>query len=151
LFCHARFEVLPAADPPHAADVLLDALALRFTRGYAAAVPALTRALELFLALDSSPGEARRWLWLIGIRSTSGLTAIELWDFESWHALAVNWAEAARNTGAFMQLQFALNFLARADLLAGDLAQAAELLDEDQLIADATGPSRPARDRGWRG
>src|SRR5262249_14951560 len=35
----------PAADPPRAADVLLDALALRYTRGHAAAVPALTRAL----------------------------------------------------------------------------------------------------------
>jgi DNA-binding CsgD family transcriptional regulator len=122
----------PAPVPPRAADVMLDALALRFTRGYAAAVPALTRALELLLALDSSPGEARRWLW-------HSLIAVELWDFESWQALAAGQAQAARDTGAFVHLQFALNLLARAHLLAGEIAAAAELLDEDQLIADATG------------
>jgi ATP/maltotriose-dependent transcriptional regulator MalT len=129
----------PAPEPPRASDILLDALALRFTRGYAAAVPALTRALELLLALGSSPGEARRWLWLAGARSASSLIAMELWDFESWHALAVGAAQFARDTGAFVHLQFALNFLARAHLLAGELAAAAELLDEDRLIADATG------------
>ena len=104
----------------------------------AAAVPALTRALELLLALDSSPGQARRWLWLTGARG-SGFIAIELWDFESWHALTAGQAEAARDAGAVVYLQFALNLLAGAHLLAGELAAAAELLDEDQLIADATG------------
>src|SRR5215469_3344718 len=81
----------PAPDPPRPADVLLDALALRFTQGYAAAALALTRALEMLLALDSSPGEspgeARRWLRPVGARAASGLIAAELWDFESWHAL----------------------------------------------------------------
>jgi AAA ATPase domain len=129
----------PAADPPRAGDVLLDAFAVRFTRGYASAVPALTRALELLVALDSSPGEARRWLWLAGARGASGLIATELWDFESWRALATDGAQAARDTGAFVHLQFALNRLAGAHLLAGELAAAAELLDEDRLIADATG------------
>jgi DNA-binding CsgD family transcriptional regulator len=129
----------PAPGPPRAADVLLDALALRFSQGYAAAAPALTRALELLLALDSSPGEDRPWLWLAGVRGASGLIAMELWDFESWHALAAGQVRAARDAGALVHLQFALNFLARAHLLAGELAAAAELLDEDRLIADATG------------
>jgi hypothetical protein len=39
--------------PPRVVDVLLDALALRLTEGYAAAAPTLTRALELFLALGT--------------------------------------------------------------------------------------------------
>jgi DNA-binding CsgD family transcriptional regulator len=129
----------PAADPPRAADVMLDALALRFTHGYAAAAPALTRALKLLLALDSSPGEARRWLWLVGARSASALIAVELWDFESWQALAAGQVQGARDTGAFVRLQFALTYLAGAHLLAGELAAAAELLDEDRLIAEATG------------
>src|SRR5215472_7262513 len=129
----------PAADPPRAADVSLDAIALRFTHGYAAAAPALTRALKLLLALDSSPVEARRWLWLVGARSASALIAVELWDFESWQALTAGQVRAARDTGAFVRLQFALTYLARAHLLAGELAAAAELLDEDRLIADATG------------
>jgi DNA-binding CsgD family transcriptional regulator len=129
----------PAGDPPRAADVMLDAIALRFTHGYAAAAPALTRALELLLALDSSPGEARRWLWLVGARSASALIAVELWDFESWQALAGGQARAARDTGAFVRLQFALTYLAGTHLLAGELATAAELLDEDRMIAEATG------------
>src|SRR5215470_824227 len=145
----------PAADPPRAADVLLDALALRYTRGRAAAVPALTRALELLFALGSSPGEARRWLWLVGARGAGGLSAVELWDFESWRALAASQAKAARDAGAFVHLQFALNLLARAHLLAGELAAAAELLDEDRLIADATGNPPVAQAAmtlaAWRG
>jgi DNA-binding CsgD family transcriptional regulator len=129
----------PAPGPPRTADVLLDALALRFTQGYAAAVPALTRALELLVALDSRPGEPRRWPWLVGVRGPSSLIAVELWDFESWHSLAAGQAQAARDTGAFVQLQFALNVLAGAHLLAGELGAAAGLLEEDRLIADATG------------
>ena len=38
-----------------------------------------------------------------------------------------------------MHLQFALNYLARAHLLAGDLATAALMIEEDRLIAEATG------------
>jgi len=129
----------PAPDPPRADDILIDAFALRFTQGYAAAVPAFTQALEQLLAPDSSPGEARHRLWLVGTRGASGLIATELWDFESWQALAAGLAQAARDMGAFVHLQFALNHLARAHLLAGELAAAAELLDEDRLIADATG------------
>jgi DNA-binding CsgD family transcriptional regulator len=145
----------PAPDPPRAADVLLDALALRYTQGYTAAVPALTQALELLVALGSSRGEVRHWPWLAGIRGASGLSAVELWDFESWHRLTVGAAQAARDTGAFVHLQFALNFLARVDLLAGELAAAAELLDEDQLIAEATGNPPVAQTTmmlaAWRG
>ena len=79
----------PGPDPPRAVDVLLDALALRFTEGYAAAATALTRAVELLVSMDArrDAGEGRRWLWLIGARA-SRIIALELWDFESWHALA---------------------------------------------------------------
>jgi DNA-binding CsgD family transcriptional regulator/tetratricopeptide (TPR) repeat protein len=125
------------ADPPRAADVLLDALALRFTQGYAAAVPALTQALELLLALG--PGEALAWASLVGVRGPSGLIAMDLWDCDSWDALAAGQVEAARGAGAFVQLQFALNVMAGVHLLRGELAAAADLLDEDRLIADATG------------
>ena len=52
----------PAPGPPRAVDVVLDAVAVRFTEGYAAAAPTLTRAFELLLALDAGGGEARRRL-----------------------------------------------------------------------------------------
>jgi DNA-binding CsgD family transcriptional regulator/tetratricopeptide (TPR) repeat protein len=121
-------------------DVVLDALALRFTEGHAAAAAALTQALELLLALDADadPGEARRWLWLIGGRA-SGIIALELWDFGSWHDLAARQVQVARDMGALVQLQFALNLLARVHILAGELSAAERLIDENRLIAEATG------------
>jgi hypothetical protein len=128
----------PGPDPPRVVDVLLDALALRFTQGHAAAAPALTQALELVLALDVGTGEAGRWLLPSGGR-ISQIIAIELWDFESWHALATRQAQLARGAGALVHLQFALNYLARAHLLAGEMAAAVLMIEEDHLIAEATG------------
>jgi hypothetical protein len=100
----------PVPDPPRAVDVLLDALALRVTQGHAAAAPALTRALELLITPDAGDGEARRWLWpALGRAST--IVAMELWDFESGHALAARLVQDARDMGALVQLQFALSNL----------------------------------------
>ena len=91
----------PGPDPPRVVDVLLDAFALRLTEGYAAAAPALTRALELVLALDVGTERAGRWLWLAGGR-ISQIIALELWDFESWHALAARQVQFARGAGALV-------------------------------------------------
>jgi DNA-binding CsgD family transcriptional regulator len=123
-------------EPPRAVDVLLDGFALRLTQGYAVAAPLLARALGLSLALDVSNDEADRWL--AGGRA-SALVALELWDAESWHALAVVQAQFARDTGALVHLQYALNFLAMTHLFAGELTTTARLVDEDRLIAKATG------------
>ena len=144
----------PGPAPPGAIDVLLDAVALRMTEGYAAAAPALTRALEMVLALDVSAGESDRWQWLAGGR-ISQIIAMELWDFESWHALAVSQVRFSRDTGALMHLAFALNYLARTHILAGELAAATRLVEEDHLIAEAAG-NPPIADTAmmlaaWRG
>ncbi len=128
----------PGPEPPRAVDVLLDAFAVRFTEGYAAAAPALTRALERVLALDVGTPEAGGWLWLAG-PGAGGMVALEVWDDASWHALARCQPQVARDMGALVHLQFALDFLARAHLLAGELAAAARLVEEDRLIAEATG------------
>ena len=128
----------PGPDPPRAVDVLLDAFAIRFTKGYAAAAPTLTRALERVLALDVGTAEAGGWLWLAG-PGAGGLVALEVWNDASWHALARRQPEVARDTGALVHLQFALDFLARAHILAGELTAAARLIEEDRLIAEATG------------
>ena len=141
-------------DPPRVVDVLLDAFALRLTQGHAAAAPALARTLELVLALDFGIGETGRWLWLAGGR-ISQIIALELWDAESWHALATRQAQFARSAGALVHLQFALNYLARAHLLAGDLATAALMIEEDRLIAETTGNPAVAHNAmmlaAWRG
>jgi DNA-binding CsgD family transcriptional regulator len=77
-------------------------------------------------------------LWLGGNRVTA-ILATELWDFEAGRALAELQVRRARDAGALVQLQFALNVLAANKLLAGQLTDAAELVDEDQMIADITG------------
>ncbi|HYY89390.1 MAG TPA: LuxR C-terminal-related transcriptional regulator, partial [Chloroflexota bacterium] len=128
----------PGPEPTRAVDVLLEAIALRLTQGYAAAAPQLARALELSLALDVTNDDADLWRWLAGGRA-GAIVALELWDAESWHALAAVQAQFARDTGALVHLQYALNFLAAAHLLAGELPAAARLVDEDRLIAEATG------------
>ena len=127
-----------APDPPRAVDVLLDALAIRLIEGHAAAALELTRAVQLVLALDIGTDEAGHWLWLAGGR-VSQVIALELWDFESWHALATRQAQFARGAGALAHLQFALNYLARAHLLAGDLHTVALMIEEDRVISEATG------------
>jgi DNA-binding CsgD family transcriptional regulator len=129
----------PGSVPPRAVDVVLDAFALRVTQGHAAAAPTLARALELLVTLDAGAVEARHWLWLAGGRAGGSLVAMELWDFESWHALAARQVQVARDIGALVQLQFGLNFLAEVHLLAGELSAAARLIDEERLIAEATG------------
>ena len=142
------------AGPPRAVDVLLDAFALRLIEGHAAAAPALTRALEMVLTLDVGTDDVGRWLWLAGGR-VSQIIALELWDAESWHALASRQARFARGAGALVHLQFALNYLARTHILAGELATAAQLIEEDRLIAEATGNPPVAHNAmmlaAWRG
>jgi DNA-binding CsgD family transcriptional regulator/tetratricopeptide (TPR) repeat protein len=128
----------PGPVPPGAVDVVLDALALRLTEGYAAAAVALTRALEVLVSLDVGVGEARRWLWLVGGRA-SRIVAVQLWDFESGYALAARQVQVAREAGALVHLQIALNYLGLLHVLAGKLSAAQELIDEDHLIAEATG------------
>jgi DNA-binding CsgD family transcriptional regulator len=144
----------PGPEPQRVVDVLLDAVALRLTKGYAEAAPALDRALQMVVALVGRPGEADRWLWLAGGR-IGQIIAMELWDFDSWQALATGQVQFSRSTGALMHLAFALNYLARTHMLAGELAMATRLVEEDHLIAEATG-NPPIADSAmmlaaWRG
>jgi DNA-binding CsgD family transcriptional regulator len=125
-----------APDPPGAADVVLDALAVQLTEGYAAAVPALSQALETVRAQQVPAGDLGRWLWLTGARAT-GLIALELWDADAWHELAARQVRVARDAGALVQLQFALNFFARSQLSSGELATVAVLVEEERVIGQA--------------
>jgi len=128
----------PSLALPREIDVRLDAFAVRFTDGYAAAVPLLARALELSLALPDHVDQLGRSRWLAGSRA-SDIVATELWDAESLHVLASRQVQFARETGALVQLQFALNLLAWSQLLGGESTAAMLLLEEDRLIAEATG------------
>jgi DNA-binding CsgD family transcriptional regulator len=128
----------PAPDPPRAVDVMLDAFAVRLTDGYAAAAPAMDRALGLLLGLNPGRDEVRRWLFLASGRA-SALLAVELWDAASFRALMSRQAQFTRETGALMQLKFALGLLARSHVLAGELATAALRIDEERVLGEVTG------------
>ncbi len=144
----------PGSVPPRMVDVLLDAFAIRLTEGYAAAAPTLARALECLFALDLVDEEGRRWLSLSGARNDH-IVALELWDDEAMTFLEARQLQAARGTGAFGHLQFALGFVARNHILAGESTAAAHLIDEAGVIAEATGnaPSvnAPMVLAAWRG
>jgi DNA-binding CsgD family transcriptional regulator len=143
-----------ATSPPRMVDLLLDAFAVRLTDGYAAAAPTLARALEHLLALDVSGEEGRRWLSLSGARN-GHVVALELWDDEALNLLEAHQLQVARDTGAYGQLHFALTFVARNRMLAGELTEAAHLIDEARLIAEATGNAPPVNGAmilaAWRG
>jgi DNA-binding CsgD family transcriptional regulator len=137
---------------PRAVDVLLDAFAIRLTNGFAAAVPSLARALELLLADVSNED-------LDGLSASSSrngnIVALEMWDEEALHRLAARQVQVARDAGALVHLQFALSFLARTHMLAGELTAAAPMIDEAHLIAEATGNpalvNAPMILAAWRG
>jgi DNA-binding CsgD family transcriptional regulator len=144
----------PGSVPPRTVDVLLDAFAIRLTDGYAAAAPTLARALELLVATDAPSEEVGRWLSLSSERN-GNIVALEMWDDETLHLLAARQVQVARDTGALVHLQFALSFLARSQMLAGELASAALMIDEARLIADAVGNpplvNAPMILAAWRG
>ena len=127
---------------------------MRLTDGYAAAVPAYARALELLLSRDGADGDGRWWPSLSSGRD-SNIVALEIWDAEAVHQLATRQVQDARESGALVELQFALSFLARSHMLAGELATAAVVLDEAGLIAEATGNpalvNAPIVLAAWRG
>ncbi len=144
----------PGAVPPRTVDVLLDAFAIRLTEGYAAAAPTFARALDLLLATDFSGEDVGRSLSLSSERN-SNIVALEMWDDEALHLLAARQVQVARETGALAHLQFALSFLARSHMLAGELTAATLMIDEARLIAEATGTpalvNAPMILAAWRG
>ncbi|HET8894619.1 MAG TPA: AAA family ATPase [Gaiellaceae bacterium] len=144
----------PATVPPRMVDLLLDAFAIRLTDGYAAAAPTMARALEHLLALDPSDEDGCRWLSLSAARNGQ-IVALELWDEEALHLLEDRQLQVAQETGAYGHLYFALSFVARNKMLAGEFSAAARLIDEADLIAEATGNTplvnAPMILAAWRG
>jgi hypothetical protein len=55
------------------------------------------------------------------------MIAIDLWDADSWHELVSRQVRPARDAGALVRLEFALNFLARSRLATGELTDVAVL------------------------
>jgi DNA-binding CsgD family transcriptional regulator len=122
----------PAAEPQCASDLLLDGLAMRFTGGIAASAPILRRALAAY-PRDISTEDELRWMWL------AGHAAVDLWDDETWDALATRHLELARETGALTVLPLVLSIRIAAHTLCGELDAAASLIEEVQAAVETTG------------
>jgi DNA-binding CsgD family transcriptional regulator len=138
---------------PAASDILLDGFALLLTEGHGAAAPVLRRALEVVLGAGSAADQLN---WLrFAVAGNAVTVAQELWDADAWRSLARRHEEFARDVGALVHLQFSLNMLAWVNALAGELTRSALLIDEDRMIASATGnpPIRYAEMlvAAWRG
>jgi len=114
-------------------DRLLDGRAVLFTDGYTAAVPISRQALRAFCREDVSAADGLRWLWL------ATLTAADLWDDESWHVLSTRHVRVARQAGALSDLPLALASRVFVHLFAGELAEAASLVEEMKAVREATG------------
>ena len=134
---------------PRAIDLLLEGLAVRFTDGYAASAPTLKRALAAVRDQGGRPGQDVRWPW------SARRVAPDLFDDDTWHALATRNVQIARDAGALAVLPLAVNYLAVMRIYEGNLESAAALLDESEAIADATGTAPLALGRlllaGFRG
>jgi DNA-binding CsgD family transcriptional regulator len=133
-------------EPLRARELLLVGLATRLTDGYAAAAPALTRALRAYRA------EEPRLDWL---DVAFDITAMELWDDEAWLELVSTQADRAHATGTLVLLPYAVDYLAGFHVQAGDLSLAEGLLADagalDNRIRADTLPYIPLRLAAWRG
>ena len=125
--------------PPRVTDLLLDGIVTRYTAGYAAGAPPLKRALQAFrAAAESGEEDIMRWLWTACPVAPEPV-APDLWDDETWHALATRAVGFAREAGALGILPLALGYRAGVHLHAGEFAAAAALIEESDAIAAATG------------
>jgi DNA-binding CsgD family transcriptional regulator len=120
------------SQPPRPTDLLLDSLALRFTEGYAAGVSPIRHALGAFQAAAPEAKELSG-LWLASV------IAPDLWDHEIWDVLSARHVEIARRVGALSELALALDSRTYVHLFAGELGQAALLVEEAGAITEVTG------------
>jgi DNA-binding CsgD family transcriptional regulator len=124
----------PPPRPPRPIDHLLDGLAIRFTDGYAAGVPALRRALDAFEHdRRRTGGGDLRWLWL------GWQVASDIWEDGSWDALTAWAVGTARDRGELTLLPMALLYRAAAEMWAGAFDTASVLADEAAAIAREIG------------
>jgi DNA-binding CsgD family transcriptional regulator len=115
--------------PSPAAVLLLNGQALLITGRLREATPMLKRALCAFCGGDVPNNEAFRWLWLACV------TAIHLWDEESWRVLADRYVQLARHSGALTALPLALNHRAGCHVHAGEFDSAEALGEEAREVS----------------
>jgi DNA-binding CsgD family transcriptional regulator len=128
----AAARAAPQPESPHAADLLLEGLAVLIIDGPAAGTPILREAVSAFANNKLETEEELRWLWL------AGRAAASIWDYESWDALTRRQVRVGRESGALAVLPVSLSIRASLELWAGNLSDAAALIAEADAITAAT-------------
>ena len=123
----------PPLPPARAADLLLDALTVRYTDGYAAGAPMVKRALREFRSQRISTQEGLRWFYLVCA------TAMDLWDDETADVLSSRFLRFTREAGAVTALPLALATRVLSNTLNGKLPEAVAAADEQRAVTEATG------------
>ena len=123
----------PPTSAPRASDFLLDGLVAHYTGGYAAGLPSLWKALDVFGTADVPAEEKLRWYWVADV------VAQHVWDDDSWHLFTDQHVQLARDVGALSELPMALSARGFVLLFAGELAEAEALVEELQAATEATG------------
>jgi DNA-binding CsgD family transcriptional regulator len=123
----------PPPGPVRGPDLLLDGLALLICEGYPAGAPVLRQAVSAFRGTDLSTEEGLRWLWL------ASYAAVIVWDYASWDVLSDRQVTLARDAGALIALPIAFRAHAGVHLFAGEFTEAASMVAQAELVAEATG------------
>ncbi|SNY62832.1 AAA family ATPase [Paractinoplanes atraurantiacus] len=124
-------------EPARPQDLLLDGLARHFTGDHERDVPLLRRAVSAFRDPRLPPESTIRWGF--PVRHAANV----LWDDDAWHGLSERHAGVARELGALAVLPVALNQRIAVHLHAGEMRDAAALVDEAREVAEVLGVQRP--------
>ncbi len=135
------FTALAAPRPPgepRPCDLLLDALASSVISDRRTAAPSLLRAMHVFLDENLSDDQVLRW------GMTASLTAMALWDVDSWKVLGTRQIELARASGVLSPLVVTLKGHAVMLALCGEFEAVRGLVAEEAALAEVTGVRLPS-------
>jgi DNA-binding CsgD family transcriptional regulator len=127
---------LGSVHPVRAQDSLLDGLTLLITDGYKSGTTVLKKAVQKFRSDDIGDEDRLRWLWL-----ACGAVGF-IWDYEGWDALTGQLERLAKDVGALSILPMTLSMRVGIRLLAGEMADAVFLVDQVQIVTDASDNTR---------
>jgi DNA-binding NarL/FixJ family response regulator len=114
-----------------AAELLLDGLALLVT-DWTSGTTVLKQAIKAFRADDVGVDQQLRWSWVAG-----GAAGV-IWDYENWDVLTAREERLVRDAGALTVLPITLSIRAGVRTFAGDVAEAGFLVDQVQVVTDAS-------------
>ncbi len=124
-------------DTPRVRDMVLRAFATLVVDGYAAGASLSQRTVAALRDAEASTAEDLGWL-VMGAQ-----LAVTLWDEEASDELTERLLRLARETGALEVLPIVLTNQAITHILVGELTAATSLVEEIEVVSEATGTPPP--------